>query len=175
MTALDDWGREIPPPPRTARLLEADLRVTQDRLARLEVEVGKMRPRAVSPLAPRHGWVHRLAETIADQWEVPVAQVLGRSRVSPLMRPRFVLAWAIYEIGGFTHPQVAQMVGYTDHTGVRYAQKRVREWRDSEAGFAWTTDQLLIIARRMRDESRAEMRARAAELAGQQHDGGVAA
>lgn len=165
MTALDDWGREILPKPPSPRVLENQLRQAEARLARLETEVGRMRPRAVSPLAPRHGWVQRLAKTIADQWEVPVAQVLGRSLARPLMRPRFVLAWVIDRIGCYSLPRTAEMIGYTDHTSVIYARRRVNEWRDAEPEFAWATDQLLIIARRMREEALARLKDDVAALA----------
>jgi chromosomal replication initiation ATPase DnaA len=163
MTALDSWGREINPAPPTP--VASELRAMAARMERLEAEIARMRPRAVSPLAPRHSWVQRLAETIADQWEVPVAQVLGRSRITPLLRPRFVLAWVIDQLGCYSLPRIAQMIGYTDHTSVVHARRRVNEWRDAEPEFAWATDQLLQIARRMRAEALARLKDETAALA----------
>lgn len=165
MTALDEWGRETAL--AAPRPVASELEAMAARINRLEVELGKMRPRAVSPLAPRHSWVQRLAETVADQWDVPVAQVLGRSRVSPLMRPRFALAWIIDQIGVFSLPQIARMIGYTDHTSVIHARRRVNEWRAAEPEFAWATDQLVIIARRMRQEALAHAKAQAIALVDQ--------
>lgn len=131
------------------------------RVAALEAEVQALKAAPTRAAAPH--WVRRIAITIADQWEVPLAQVLGSSRVTPLIRARFVLAWTVHNAGKFSYPQVARMVGYDDHTGVIHAVHRVNGWRATEPAFEHLTDHLLTIARRLRAEAFAADQAAAAD------------
>lgn len=167
---LDDWGREMcftapPPAPhptssdRAFHLLKRQIDDLEQRLAGLEAVVVKG---GEAPIGVSLGsaWVQRLVTVVADHWQVSPLALVGRSRIGIVTRPRFVLCWLLREATDYPHTRIAQLVGYLDHTSVVHALNRVNEWREKDEVVQYDTNQLLVIAKRLRAEWLVEVGAR---------------
>lgn len=174
---LDSWGREKPlrapqpapvaaaaPAPGEAVIL-AELAALRARVLRLEgrerfaAKLDAVADAAPSLHAKAYGWVTRLAVVVADEWGVAADELTNRYRAAEtILRPRFVLIWLLREASDYSLPHIGRLV-QRDHSSVLYGFKRVEAWRKGDEAFRYLTDQLLVIARRLRAESAARLRA----------------
>lgn len=140
------------------RALDASRRQTatlQGRLQRLEERAVSQRPVASVALAGAvYNWISRLAFAVADEWDVAAPDLLGSYKGGAVIRPRFALTWLVRETGDYSLPLVGRLMN-RDHQSIRYALKRATELRERDDAFRHVTDQLLIIARRLRAEGQA--------------------
>jgi hypothetical protein len=58
----------------------------------------------------------RIVEVCAAHFRVSVDDVLGPSRLKPLVNARHVSMWILREMRGFSFPQIAKTMGKADHT-----------------------------------------------------------
>lgn len=152
----DEWGRDLALVAAAksaerelldeAAALRRQMRALEDRIA--EATGG------VLPVLPGAEWTRRLALAVAEHFDLSPLELVGRSRVTVVIKPRFALCWLIKQVSpNLAAPRIAMLVGYEDHTSVLHALRRADELRGKDEGFAWSTDQLLIIARRLRAEA----------------------
>lgn len=156
---LDDWGREVgfqalarQAPKPTEQELLAEMAALRARLVEIEACVdGAFGQDDVALAGP--DWVRRLKMAVAEHWEISVLELVGRSRIRVITKPRFALCWLLQKVGGFSRPRIMTMVGYEDHTSVMHALRRAEALRTTDEGFCWSTDQLLAIANHLRSET----------------------
>lgn len=98
-----------------------------------------------------YAWTDKLANIVAQEWGCSHEELLGDVRTTRLIRPRFTWVWLVRTTGGYSYPQTARLTGYTDHTSVIHACRRVDQWRADDI-YREATDGLLAIARALRGE-----------------------
>jgi hypothetical protein len=155
----DDWGREIgflkpvaaPFPKPTEAELVAELAALRARLVAIEASVDGVISEDGAPITGPD-WVRRLKMAVADHWDLSVLELVGRSRIRVITKPRFALCWLLQKVGGYSRPRIAMLVGYDDHTSVSHALRRAEALRTTDEGFRWSTDELLRIAAHLRSE-----------------------
>ena len=139
----------------------------ETRVAALDasVQITRTAPADLVPFERRlFPWVGRLAQAVADEWGVSAAELIGKSRQSLLIRPRFVLDWTVKQAASdYALAQIGRLLG-RDHTTIIYSIRRVNEWRKAEETFRHVTDHLVKIGQRLRAEQLESLRARQDEL-----------
>ena len=63
---------------------------------------------------------HKVIEYIAQEFDVDVNFYNNKKRFKNYARPRKMLCWTLYNIGGLSMNEVANIVGYAEHTTVLY-------------------------------------------------------
>jgi len=63
---------------------------------------------------------HKVIEYIAQEFEVDANFYNNKKRLKTYARPRKMLCWTLYNIGGLSMNEVASIVGYAEHTTVLY-------------------------------------------------------
>jgi hypothetical protein len=155
------------------RSLQSRLDAQQLRIAGLEaqlavldasVQITKAAPAVLVPFERRlFPWIGRLAQAVADEWGVSAAELTSQRRQGLLIKPRFVLVWAVKQASDYSLPQIGRLLN-RDHTTVMHACRRVNEWRATDEVFRHVTDQLAVIGQRLRSEQLHSLRARQDEL-----------
>lgn len=134
--------------------LLAEVQQLRERVTVIEAQLASAP--APAELVPFHAvtyaWVDRLARSIADQWEISPAELVGQRRTALVVRPRQAFYWLLRQAGGYNYPQIGRLVGGRDHTAIIHGLRRAESLRQTDESFRYLTDQLLVIARRLRAE-----------------------
>lgn len=59
-------------------------------------------------------------ESIASEYKITVEQLMGKSRLKHIAKPRKMACFMLYHPGGMSLNQVAKYMGYADHTTALY-------------------------------------------------------
>jgi len=148
--------------------VEVDLRVEVAAMqARLDVLRGMVSAaqRASSPALLGRDWVLQIANVVSQEFGVTIDELMGSLRTAKHVRPRQVWVWLVRTAGGYSNGQTARMTGYVEASMVYHCCNRVEHFRGHDSYFEMVTDQLLLIARAVRQECFAAAKARAAKRA----------
>lgn len=76
----------------------------------------------------------QLADMVAEAYEVDLADVLGPSKLTQFVRPRFVAIAVIRQMTKASLPRIGQFFGQRDHTSILHALQRVEAdaWLSAE-------------------------------------------
>jgi chromosomal replication initiator protein len=77
--------------------------------------------------------IENIQKTVADYYQVRVADLLSMRRSRSVARPRQVAMALAKELTSRSLPEIGDAFGGRDHTTVLHACKRIKELRDSEA------------------------------------------
>ena len=77
--------------------------------------------------------IENIQKTVADYYQVRVADLLSKRRSRSVARPRQVAMALAKELTSHSLPEIGGAFGGRDHTTVLHACKRIKELRDSEA------------------------------------------
>lgn len=100
------------------------------------------RNKAIKRLHPTIDQLRKIVEATCKARGVYVDEVLSSARRRELSRTRFMAIWLCRRLTVASYPQIAEAVGYKDHTSVSYGMAQAEVLRDRCNLFLATSNQL---------------------------------
>jgi len=97
-------------------------------------------------LVPRRLMIARIQETVAEYYQIPLAEMKSDRKAHTFSHPRQVAMYLARELTPKSYPEIGRLFGGKDHTTVMFAvqqvEKRCREDDDYRADVALLRDRL---------------------------------
>ena len=112
------------------------------RLNRLEARLDRLEAR-VNSVNSSAATLRAIADASAAAFGIKPADLLGQSRLGPLIGARFAAYWLARHATDKSLPQIGRYLGQRDHSTIAHGIHRATAMRAADAAYRATTDALL--------------------------------
>lgn len=91
---------------------------------------------------PKRHSARAIAERVAFEMGVPIADVMGERRLKRICRVRFASIWVIRRITALSLPQIGRAIGGRDHSTILNAIARAEDLRARDPAFRALTNRI---------------------------------